>query len=287
MGIVISSLITLAVILTVVFLIFKVLLLKKGHGSDGKAVSVNNNELETTQSLFGKESIVTDDGIIEIGGSYRACLSLSQVNMRTNTDVEKLKVWVSFRSFLNEVGMPYTFVQLSQFVDIREYAHMYRGQLEKGHLTRELEESGLNVARFIECMDENRNSRDYHGYVIFTYDPDSDSIDSGVATGNPKLDELIGKFTGKQRLSKGERKNLARMVLTEASNITKGYADQMGMQCSRLNKGQVYGLSHKILQKDYASFSSPDEASSAQCFTAFHDSITAKVLAQELEQTEG
>ena len=34
-----------------------------------------------------------------------------------------------------------------------------------------------------------------------------------------------------------ERKNLARMILMEASNIAKGYAEQMGMQCSRLNKG--------------------------------------------------
>ena len=264
--------------------------MKKGRTyvktADGKTISTNSKEPETTQALFGKESIVTDDGIIEVDGSFRACLSFSQVNMRTNTDVDKLKVWVSFRSFLNEVGMPYTFVQLSQFVDIREYAHMYRERLEKGHLTPELEESGLNVARFIENMDENRNSRDYHGYVIFTYDPDSDSIDSGVATGNPKLDELIGKFTGRKRLSNVERKNLARMILMEASNIAKGYAEQMGMQCSRLNKGQVYGLSHKILQKDYASFSSPDEASSAQCFTPFHDSLTAKVLAQELEEGE-
>ncbi len=254
--------------------------------NDGNAMSTNNKEQETTQALFSKGAIVTDDGIIEVGGSFRACMYFSQVNMRTNTDVEKLKVWVSFRSFLNEVGMPYTFVQLSQFVDIREYAHMYKGRLEKGHLTPELEESGMNVARFIEGMDENRNSRDYHGYVIFHYDPDSDSIDSGVATGNPKLDELIGKYTGKQRLVQGERKNLARMVLMEAVNIAKGYAEQMGMQCFRLNKGQVYGLSHKVLQKDYASFSSPDEASTAQCFTPFHDSLTAKVLAQELKEEE-
>ena len=254
--------------------------------AEKKTVSSNNKEPETTQALFSQDVMVTDDGIIEVGGNYRACLSLSQVNMRTNTDMEKLKVWVSFRSFLNEVGMPYTFVQLSQFVDIREYAHMYQERLEKGRLTPELEESGMKVARFIEGMDDNRNSRDYHGYVIFHYDPDSDSIDSGVATGNPKLDALIGKYTGKQRLAQGERKNLARMVLMEASNIAKGYADQMGMQCFRLNKGQVYGLSHKILQKDYASFSSPDEASSAQCFTPFHDSLTAKVLRQELEEGE-
>lgn len=265
--------------------------MKKGRTGakrgDGKAVNTDNKEPETTQALFGNDSIVTDDGIIEVDGSFRACLSLSQVNMRTNTDMEKLKVWVSFRSFLNEVGMPYTFVQLSQFVDIREYAHMYKERLEKGRLTPELEESGLKVAKFFEGMDEDRSSREYHGYVIFTYDPDSDSIDSGVATGNPKLDELIGKFTGKKRLSNVERKNLARMILMEASNIARGYAEQMGMQCFRLNKGQVYGLSHKILQKDYASFSSPDEASSAQCFTPFHDSLTAKVLAQELEEGEG
>lgn len=277
-----------------VFLVFKVLLMKKSHNdgkttktADGKTDRRNDKEPDTTQTLFSKDCLVMDDGIVEIGGNFRACLHVTQVNMRTNTDMEKLRVWVSFRSFLNEVGMPYTFLQLSQFVDIREYAHMYKERIGKGHLTPELEESGMKVARFIEGMDENRNSRDYNGYVIFTYDPDSDSIDSGVATGNPKLDELIGKYTGKKRLSQVERKNLARMILMEASNITNAYAEQMGMQCYRLNKGQVYGLAHKILQKDYASFSSPDEASAAQCFTPFHDSLTAKVLAQELDEGGG
>lgn len=241
-------------------------------------------DAQTTQSLFGSEAIVTEDGLIETGGSYRVCLYLSQVNMRTNTDMERFKVWTSFRALLNEVGLPYTFMQLSQFVDIREYGHTYREGLEKNRLTPELAESGQKVAKFIEGMDENRNSRDYHGYVVFHYDPDADSIDSGVATGNAKLDELLGKFTGKKGLSQGERKNLARMVLTEAANITRSYADQIGMQCWQLRRGQVYGLAHKILQKDYASFSSPEEASDARCFTPFHSSLTAQYLAQELQE---
>lgn len=256
----------------------------RGNSEDKRTGGKTDKEPETTQSLFGKESIVNEDGIVEIGGSYRSCLYLSQVNMRTNTDMEKFKVWTSFRSFLNEVGLPYTFLQLSQFVDIREYAHMYKDGIEKGRLTPELQESGLKVAKFIEAMDENRNSRDYQGYVIFHYDPDSDSIDSGVATGNAKLDEIIGKITGKKSLSQEERKNLSRMVLTEAANITRSYAEQMGMQCRPLKKGQVFGLVHKILQKDYASFSSPEEASEAQCFTPFHDSITARVLALEVQK---
>lgn len=255
----------------------------KGKNENVKGPS-KEKEPETTQSLFEKDLVVSQDGIIELEGYFKVCLYVTQVNMRTNTDMEKVQIWSSFRSFLNEIGLPYTLVQLSQFVDIREYATMYQDRLEKGHLTPELKESGFKVVKFMGGMDEDRNSRDYHGYVMFNYDPDSDSIDSGVATGNLTLDELINKFTGMKRMTEGERINLSRMVLSEAVNITKGYAEQMDMQCWQLRRGQVYGLAHKILQKDSASFTSPEEASEAQCFTPFHDSLTARVVAQDLEE---
>ncbi|KLU61439.1 hypothetical protein CEB3_c21180 [Peptococcaceae bacterium CEB3] len=281
-----------AVTLAAIFAFLKILTVTKNRGSaprkgeKGEGGKADPKEPDTTQALFGKETVVSPEGIVEINGTYRVCLYVSQVNMRTNTDLEKYKVWTSFRNFLNEVGMPFTLVQLSQFVDIREYALNYRDQLGKGHLTPELAESGLNVARFIESMDENRNSRDYHGYITFHYDPDSDSIDSGVATGNARMDEVMSKLTGKKRMPEGERKNLARMMLQEAANITRNYAEQMGMQCRQLNRGQVYGLAYKILQKDYASFSSPEEASQAQCFTAFYESETAKDLVLEFADEE-
>lgn len=286
-GIVISSLITTVFIIAGVIIFMKFALARKnktiGTSNNAITIEVSEKEDDTTQSLLGRETVVSNDGFIEVGGVFRICLYVSQVNMRTNADVEKFKVWMSFRSFLNEIGLPYTLELLSQFVDVREYAHMYRERLEKGHLTPELVESGMNVAKHIEVMDENRNSRDYNGYVIFTYDPESDSIDAGVATGNAKIDEIIRNLTGKKNMLAGERESLARMVLDEAANITRSYAEEMGMQCWRLNKGQVYGLTYKILQKDYASFSSPEEASEAKAFTPFHDSITAKTLADDLE----
>lgn len=276
----INKLLTLAGILILIYLVYKLLLRKK----TGK----KSNEPETTQAISGNKAIVSDDGFVEVEGTYRVCLHVSQVNMRTNTDLEKFKVWASFRAFLNEIGLPYTFLQLSQLLDVREYASWYRERMEKARLTPEIAASGLDVVKFIEGMDEDRASRDYSGYIVFHYDPDADSINSGVATGNAKLDELIGKMTGKKNLSKNERKNLARMVLSEAVHITKSYGEQMGMRVWQLNKGQVYGLAHKILQKDYAGFSSPEEASDAQCFTAFHGSVTANVIQAELvsEETE-
>lgn len=276
--------------LAALLFIFNFVLKKKRHfafnekAGEETGRAANGKERKTIQVVCGKDAVVTQDGIIDLGGVYRVCLYVTQVNMRTNTDQEKFQVWTFFRSFLNEIGLPYTFVQLSQFVDVREYAQMYQESLERGHLTAELYESGLKVVKSIEGMDENRNSRDYHGYVMFQYYPESDSIDSGVATGNAKLDELIGKFSGKKLMSEVERKNLSRMMLEEAVNIAKGYAEQMGMQCFQLRRGQVYGLAYKILQKDSAGFSSPEEASDAQCFTPFHDSLTAKMVAWDLPE---
>jgi len=258
---------------------------QSANGEKANSASAKDSkEPETTQALFGKDTVITPDGIVEIAGVYRICLYVTQVNMRTNTDSEKMQIWTSFRSFLNEIGLPYTFVQLSQFVDVREYAQMYQERLDKGRLTPELQASGQKVVDFIESMDENRNSRDYHGYIMFQYNPEADSIDSGVATGNATLDEWISKITGKKAMSDEERKNLSRMVLSEAVNITRGYAEQMGMQCWQLKKSQVYGMTYKILQKDSASFSSPEEASDAQCFTPFYESETARTLADDLQE---
>lgn len=268
----------LAAILGGLFLVYKLLIYRK---PENKA-----DEPATTQELFGKEAVVGDDGIIEVQNTFRVCMQLSQVNMRTNADIEKFKVWAAFRSFLNEVGLPYTLLQLSQFVDVRDYARWYQERMEKARLTQELRDSGKAVVGFIESMDEDRNSRDYSGYIIFHYDPDVDSINFGVATGNPKIDEFVSKLTGKKNMSKAEKKNLARMMLTEAVHVVINYAEQMGVQCKQLNKAQVYDLTYKIIQKDLAAFSSIEEASEAQCFTAFHDSLTARVLARELREGE-
>jgi hypothetical protein len=238
----------------------------------------------TTQDIVGKKAAVNDDGIIEAGGVFRACLYVSQVNMRTNTDMEKYQVWVAFRSMLNELGLPYTLLQLSQFIDVREYATWYQERLEKVRLTPELQGSGKDVVKFINGLDEDKNSRDYSGYIVLHYNPESDSIDSGVATGNAQFDEILKKIMGKRIVTKAEKRNLSRQILAEAMHITAGYAEQMGMSCYRLNKAQVYNLAYRILQKDYSAFSSPEEASEAQCFTPFHDSLTKRALQLELEE---
>lgn len=244
-----------------------------------------NKEPLTTQALFSKgETVVSTNGIIEVGGVFRACLYVTQANMRTTSETEKTQRWISFRGYLNEIGLPYSFIQLSQFVDVREYAKMYQDRIEKGKLTPELQVSGQGVVDFVKSMDEDRNSRDYHGYIVFQYDPESDSIDSGVTTGNATLDGFVSKISGKKPMSSEERKNLSRMILGEAINITKSYAEQMGISCWQLNRGQIYGLTHKILQKDNASFSSPEEASEAQAFTPFHDSVTARALAEDVQE---
>ncbi|WP_157384374.1 hypothetical protein [Desulfitobacterium hafniense] len=245
---------------------------------------MNKKEDETTQKLFGKDVEISANGIIEIGSIFRCCVYVTQANMRTTSETEKTQRWISFRGYLNEIGLPYSFIQLSQFVDVREYAKMYQDKIEKGNLTPELQASGQEVVNFVKSMDEDRNSRDYHGYIVFHYDPESDSIDSGVSTGNATLDGLIGKISGKKPMSDEERKNLSRMILGEAINITRNNAEQMGISCWPLNRGQVYGLVHKILQKDNASFSSPEEAGKAQVFTSFHDSLTARTLADDLQE---
>jgi len=242
---------------------------------------------KTTQEVIGKAAQVSEDGLIEIDNIYRVCMYVSQVNMRTNTDMEKYLVWAAFRSFLGEIGLPFTLLQLSQFIDVREYAEWYRARLEKADLSSALLEGGNDVIKFMETADEDKISRDYSGYVIFQYDPGSDSIDSGVNTGNPQFDELIRKISGKKIMTKAERKNLSRQVLAEAVQITAKYAEQMGMTCWQLNKAQVYNLTYKIIQKDYSSFSSVEEAAAAQCFTPFQESLTKRTLQYELQHEIG
>ncbi len=243
-------------------------------------------EPQTTQELLSKRTIVSADGILEIDGIYRVCLQTSQVNMRTNSDMEKYMVWLSFRSFVSEIGLPFILLQLSQFIDVREYANWYRAKLEKAKLTPALLESVIDVIKNIETADEDKNSRDYSGYIVFQYDSSSDSIDSGVTTGNPQFDQLIRKISGKKIMTKSERRNLSRQVLAEAAHITAKYAEQIGMTRWQLNKSQVYDLCYKIIQKDYSAFTSVEEASDAQCFTPFHESVTKQTIQYEVSEVK-
>ena len=239
----------------------------------------------TTGEIIGKQTEVSSDGIVEINGVFRACIHVSQINMRTNADIEKYQVWAAYRSFLNEIGMPYTLLQLSQFLDIREYATWYEMELEANNLTPELKKSGEEVVKFINNIDEDKKSRDYDGYIIFHYNPSADSISSGVLTGNPQLDGLLKKLTGRKSISQQEKIDLSHQILSEAVNIACSYAEQMGMSCYKLNKAQIYNMSYKILQKDYSAFSGVEEASEAQCFTPFHESLTKRTIQVELRQS--
>lgn len=271
----ISKIITLAIIIGGMYLAYWFLLRPKEK----------QEKPVTTQDLIGKKTIVHENGIIETGDTYRACVHVSQINMRTNADIEKYQVWIAFRNFLNEINIPYTLLQLSQYIDVKEYADWYQQKTENAELTPELKENAQEVLKFIRGLDEDKNSRDYSGYVIFQYNPDIDMQEAGVSVGSPQVDDLLKKISGKKIISKQEKRDLATQILTQACLVAMAFAEQAGMTCTRLNRAQVYNLSYKILQKDYSAFTSVDKANEAQCFTPFHESITKRVVQAEAERS--
>jgi hypothetical protein len=250
--------------------------------------SQKRNNPITVQDLIGKIAEVSPSGIVRNGNMFRTVIEVRPVNMMTSSKMEQDSVWVNFRALVNTLGIPYTLLVQSQFVDMKDYTHWYREQFNtNSFLTKELKESGEGVIRHIHRNDEEKKTRDFRCYVILKYDPIAESIDSGVKTGSFLLDDLIEKVTNRQsKMSNDEIKDLAYQVLQEATQLVFSACDQLGMQYRRLDRPGIYDMIYTTLQKELSSNIRLSDAMQAKSFTAHIESVTSRMLAYDYQESK-
>ncbi|MFT9486604.1 MAG: hypothetical protein ACH0QD_04445 [Tepidibacillus sp.] len=234
----------------------------------------------TVQDVIGKNLKVFPNGMIQKEDMFRAVVEIGPIGLNTKSQLEKNAVWANYRMLLNTLTIPYTLFAQSQYLDIKDYTNWYKEQIDSNEfLTPELKESGEDVYNHLNNSDEDKNTRDYRHYIILHYNPKSESIDSGVQTGNNAIDDFLKKLSGNSStITQEELEDLAQQVLDEATQFIFQASDIIGLQYRRLDRQNIYNMVYSTLQREMANSIRLSDAVDAQSFTAQIDSITARLF---------
>lgn len=248
---------------------------------------VKKEKAATVQDIIGKDTKVYPDGIIETSdGIFRAAVEVTPVNMTTSSDMEQNNVWLNFRAMLGTIGIPYTLMVQTQYMDIKDYNDWFKAEFEGNkYLNNALKELGNGIIKHTIRTTQEQKTRDFRCYIRLEYAPQADSIDSGVTTGFGVIDDIINKFSKNgNKMSKEEIRDLAQSVLHETIQIIFATAEQLGMQYRKLDREEVYNLTYMTLQKEMSQSVRLKEASDRGSFTPYIESITSQVLVREYEE---
>ncbi|MDP5276137.1 hypothetical protein [Chengkuizengella axinellae] len=263
-------------VVTVVAAIFVFVFLKK----------TGDKQEITTQDVIGKSVEISEEGIAKRGNMYRAVIEVKPINTITSSNQEKDSIWIKHRSFINMLAIPHTFIVQSQYLDMKDYTSWYQEESRKNeYLTPELLESANEVAEYYQKFDEKKKSRDFTGYIVIHFNPISDSIDSGVETGNAFFDGIFEKLkVNTKKISEEEKEDLSHQVIEEAVTHVMGACQNLGMQYRKLDKAGIYNMIYTTLQRELSYQVRLNDAIQAQSFTAQVDSITSRLLAYEYNE---
>lgn len=241
------------------------------------------HDIITVQDLVGKHAEVFPHGIIKSDTWYRSIVEIHPNNFATLSDQEKSAIWVNFRVLLNTLGIPFTMYIQSRFIDIKDYCREYKESFENNHLlTEEMKISGRHVEKFLQQYEEKKQSRDIRSYIIFQLDPRSATVDSGIKTGVATIDDLLAALSPKEgKITDEEQQEIAFQILDEAVQYVFQAAETWNMMYRQLDRAGVYEMVNSILQKDSSNVLRLQDASDAQSFTPYVDSLTTWVLKEE------
>ncbi|MGG1878818.1 hypothetical protein ABDI30_14760 [Paenibacillus cisolokensis] len=233
----------------------------------------------TVQELIGaKTSKVTWDGLAHNGNHYRLVVEVEPINLDNASIEENKTVWLNFLGLINTISLPYTLITQSQLFEMRDYTDAYGQSVQKlPDDYPDLKKSGDLVRQYlIECLDQG-TIRNYHGYVIFEYNPLV--AETGVQAGMGRLNTLLDRAAPKKNnLSEEEQSELALQILEEAESILYGYCEQVGMRYQRLDKAGVWNYTYQTLQREMAPQARMIDAIRADSFKRVKDSQTLREI---------
>lgn len=231
----------------------------------------------TVQELIANKSNITWDGLAQNGNKYRLVVEVEPINLDNASIEENKAVWLNFLGLINTISLPYTFIVQSQLFEMKDYTDAYGQSVQE--LPDEypnLKKSGKLVRQYlIESLDQG-TIRNYHGYIIFEYDPLK--AETGVA-GAGRMNAILDKAAPKKNnLSEEEKSDLALQVLEEAENILYGFCEQVGMRYQRLDKAGVWNYTYQTLQRELAPQARMIDAIRSDSFKRLKHSLTQEEL---------
>ncbi|WP_068779924.1 hypothetical protein [Paenibacillus sp. GM2] len=232
----------------------------------------------TVQELIGaKNSKITWDGLAQNGNQYRLVVEVEPIILDNASIEENKAVWLNFLGLINTISLPVTFITQSQLFEMKDYTDAYGQSVQElPDDYPDLKKSGDLVRQYlIESLDQG-TIRNYHGYIIFEYDPLK--AETGVA-GAGRMNAILDKAAPKKNnLSEEEQSDLALQVLEEVENILYGFCEQVGMRYQRLDKAGIWNYTYQTLQRELAPQARMIDAIRSDSFKRSKHSLTQEEL---------
>ncbi|MNW51377.1 hypothetical protein D3C74_288610 [compost metagenome] len=232
----------------------------------------------TVQELIGaKTSEVSWDGLAQNANQFRLVVEVEPINLDNASIEENKTVWLNFLGLINTVSLPYTFITQSQLFEMKDYTDAYGQSVEElPDEYPDLKKSGDIVQQYlIESLDQG-TIRNFHGYVIFEYNP---LIETSVQVGAGRMNALLDKAAPKKNnLSEEERSDLALQILEEAESTLYGFCEQIGMRYQRLDKAGVWNYTYQTLQREMAPQARMIDAIRSDSFKRVKQSLTMEEI---------
>lgn len=238
----------------------------------------NKGKQQTVQELLSYKDI-SPDGIIELpGNKYRLVLEVQPINMQLKSPDEQNAIWLGFRSLLNSLTLPVSFVVQTRYMDLTNYISEL-ATLAKQLPTPELKDYSRDLVSYLKNRTET-SARDKRYYVIIKIDTsDLASIDSGVVVENEMINSLIRNLK-KQSLTATEAKDLAYRELENMAEVIAQGLNNIGLEVHRLGRSGVLELIYTTFNRDMAPVVRIAQADAAGMFNLSPGTITP-ILAQQ------
>jgi hypothetical protein len=234
-------------------------------------------KMDTTQELFDYTNI-SNDGLVQLPGQrYRKVIEVYPVNMATKSVREQAGIWDAFRTMINSLTVPVTFLVQSTHLNNTDYIVKVRNILQETE-NPALKVYGESYIKHVYNLSENRSLQSKKYYIITKIDVSADTVDSGVNIDDNTVAIAVNailKSTDKPaKLSDEEAERLARSELDNITTVIGSYLSQMGIRFKVLDKKGVVDMAYTTYNRDLASIVSTKEVDAIEAFSLFTRSKT-------------
>lgn len=183
------------------------------------------------QDLVGYTSI-SEDGIIELPGlRFALVLEVQAVPLYLRSAQEQAAIWTNFRSLLDSLTLPVTFLVQTRHLDLRGYLEELQAAAAAA-ATPQLSAYGQRLAAWFRGLAEERRVRELKHYIILRMDAsDAGDFASGVPGGELVAGALKKAFPSGTPLSDADARDLARQELENQAAVIIGRLSAMGIRC--------------------------------------------------------
>ncbi len=243
--------------------------------------------IDSTQDLFNYKEIASD-GLIHLPGQkFRKVIQVYPLNIATRSGREQASIWDTFRTMVNSLVFPVTFLVQSTHLDTEDYTAQVEEERQRSEndLVREV---GKDYINHIRELSEKRSIRSHKYFVIVKIDVSSASIDSGVEvednTVAMAINSVLKAANKPKKMSDKEAERLARSELDNMTNIIRSYLSQMGISSTILDRRGVVDMGYTTYNRDLSNVVRTKEVDDIEAFSLFTKSLTPDLYGKTLTE---